>query len=81
MNSAIPFGQPYSNFSAGLQLPNRFDITVAVNNLFDETGYSYSWTGERDNAKWFGDPRYRKQLALDRPRTIWLTLAKGFGGT
>ena len=71
----------YSNFSAGLQLPNQLDIELAVNNVTDERGFSYIWTGESANAEAFGDPRYRQQRAVDRPRTFWLTLRKGFGGT
>ncbi len=71
----------YSTFSAGLQLPNQLDIEINVRNLFDEQGYSYVWTLEGDNADVFGDPRYQRIRALDRPRTIWLTLRKGFGGT
>ena len=71
----------YSTFSAGLQLPNELDIEVNVRNLFDEQGYSYVATWEADDAAIFGDPRYRRIRAQDRPRTIWLTLRKGFGGT
>ena len=71
----------FHNFSAGLQLPNQFDITVNVNNLFDQNGYSYVWRGEADDAAAFGDSRYQQQRAQWRPRTVWLTLTKGFGGT
>ncbi|MEM7431246.1 MAG: TonB-dependent receptor [Pseudomonadota bacterium] len=71
----------YSNFSMGLQLENQWDITLAVNNVFDDRGFSYSWTGEADNAETFGDPRYRIQRAQFRPLTTWLTVRKGFGGT
>jgi outer membrane receptor protein involved in Fe transport len=70
-----------SSLSAGLQLPNQLDITLNVNNLYDQTGYSYVWRGEADDAASFGDPRYRQQRAQWRPRTAWLTLTKGFGGT
>ncbi len=71
----------YSNLSAGLQLPNQLDIELTINNLTDEKGYGFVFTGEADNAELFGDPRYRQQRAQDRPRTVWLTLRKGFGGT
>ena len=71
----------YSNFSTGLQLPNKLDIELAINNVTNEKGFSYVWTGEADNADDFGDPRYQQQRAQDRPRTIWLTLRKGFGET
>lgn len=69
----------YSSFSAGLQLSNQLDIEINVRNLFDQKGYSYVWTGESSDAELFGDPRYREIRAQDRPRTIWVTLRKGFG--
>jgi len=71
----------YSSLSAGLQLPNQLDIEINVRNLFDQQGYSYVWTGESSDAELFGDPRYQQIRALDRPRTIWVTLRKGFGDT
>ncbi len=70
-----------SNFGAGLRLPNALDVSVHVNNLFDQNGYTFTWTGEGNNADQFGDPRYQRQRAQFRPRTVWLTLKKGFGGT
>lgn len=70
----------YSNFSMGLQLPNNLDIELAINNLTNEKGYSFTFTGESGNADTFGDPRYQQQRALDRPRTIWLKFRKSFGG-
>ena len=71
----------YSTFSTGLQLPNQFEIMVNVNNLFDQSGSTYSFTWEGDSADSFNSPRYQQQRAQDRPRTVWLTLKKGFGGT
>lgn len=69
----------YSTFSAGLELPSQWDVEINVRNLFDSNGYSYVWTGEADEAATFDDPRYRKIRAQERPRTIWLTVRKGFG--
>ena len=71
----------YSTLSAGLQLPNQLDIELYVNNVTNESGYSYVGTWEADEAEVFGDLRYRRMRAQDRPRTIWLVLRKGFGGT
>lgn len=70
----------YSSFSTGLSLPNRWDVEVNVRNLFDQKGFSYIWQGEADSATDFNDPRFQQVRALDRPRTIWLTVRKGFGG-
>jgi outer membrane receptor protein involved in Fe transport len=64
-----------------LQLPNQLDIEINVRNLFDQQGYSYIWTGESSDAELFDDPRYRQIRAQDRPRTVWVTLRKGFGDT
>ena len=40
-----------------------------------------SMFGEGGSADSFGSNRYQQQRAQDRPRTAWLTLKKGFGGT
>ena len=71
----------YHTLSAGLQLPNQWDVEVHIRNLTDQSGYSYTWTGESDEAETFHDPRYRRLRAQERPRTIWLSVRKGFGGT
>lgn len=68
-----------SAFSAGLQFANHLDIELNVRNVFDQKGYSYVWTGEAGNAEVFDDPRYRRIRAQERPRTIFLTVRKGFG--
>ena len=69
----------YSTFSAGLQLPNEWDVELNIRNLFDQSNFSYVWTGEASNADAFNDPRYRQIRAQDRPRTYWITVRKGFG--
>ena len=71
----------YSNLSAGVYWPNQWEVLVNINNLFDGNGYNYVWRGEADDATTFGDPRYQQQRAQWRPRTVWVTLRKGFGGT
>jgi hypothetical protein len=58
---------------------NGLDLEIAVNNVTGAKGYNFVFTGESGNAQTFGDPRYQRQRALDRPRTIWLTLRKRFG--
>ncbi|MEM7282305.1 MAG: TonB-dependent receptor [Pseudomonadota bacterium] len=71
----------FSNFSVGLSLENSLDIELNINNVTNENGFNFTFTGESGNAATFGDPRYRQQRAQFRPRTVWLTLRKGFGGT
>ena len=69
----------YSTLSAGLELRNQWDVELQITNLFDENGYTYVGTWESNDAEYFGDPRYRRMRAQDRPRTFWFTLRKGFG--
>jgi len=69
----------FSNLSASLRMANQWDVELHVNNLFDQDGFSYIWTGESENAELFNDPRYRQLRAQFRPRTFWLTVRKGFG--
>ncbi len=69
----------YSNVSLGMQWPNALSVDLVVNNVTNEKGYSYVFTGEGEDAGDFGDSRYQQQRAQDRPRTVWMTLRKGFG--
>ena len=68
----------YSNFSFGLALQNQWDIELNVNNVFDSAGYNYVADGNNGDAALFGDPRFNNIRTLDRPRTIWLSVRKGF---
>ena len=67
-----------SNFHLGLTLPDNLNLTLQVNNVWDQANYSYISTGENDESEWFGDPRYRNMRSLVRPRTIWFNLRKDF---
>ena len=70
----------YATLAAGLQLPSDFDIELHVRNAFNDKGYSYVNTGENDDSALFGDTRWNNLRSLSRPRTVWLTLKKRFGG-
>jgi outer membrane receptor protein involved in Fe transport len=70
----------HSSLSFGLRMQNQLEFDVNVRNLFDEDGYGYVSTGENDDADLFGDPRYHNLRSQSRPRTIWLSLRKRFGG-
>ncbi len=69
----------WSSLSAGLSLPNQWDVDLQIANLFNQDGYTYVFTAEANDAEYFGDPRYRRLRAQDRPRTVWFTVSKGFG--
>ena len=70
----------YSSFSTGLQWDNGWSTDINVRNLFDERGYNYVSTSENDDADLFGDARFHNVRTLDRPRTVWLSVRKNFGG-
>ncbi len=53
---------------------------IGINNLFDETTQTYMNTGIRGYAQEFpGQTRDLTNRNEGRPRTIWLTMRKGFG--
>ena len=62
----------------GLDLPNKLSLTVLVNNVWDQSTYSYVSTGSNGDADDFNDPRYHDLRSIDRPRTVWFTVRKGF---
>lgn len=70
----------YSTLKFGLNLPNQLGIDLQIRNLTDEKGYSYVSTWENDYADLFGDPRFHNLRSQTRPRTVWLSLRKDFGG-
>ena len=68
----------YSNLQVGLNLANGWDVTLHINNLFDQETYSWISTYDNDDADLFGDPRYHNVRSIDRPRTTWLQVKKSF---
>ena len=66
--------------SAGLYWQNNLELDITVRNLFDQQGYNYIERFQNSGAEAFGDPRFRNLRPYDRPRTVWLTVRKGFGG-
>ena len=69
----------HSNFSMGLDLPNNFHVTLKVNNLFDEsTETSINDTIQGYSEEFPGNTRDRLNGNDGRPRTVWLSLRKGF---
>jgi len=70
----------YSTLKFGLNLPSQFGIDLQVRNLFDEKGYTYVATSANGYADLFGDARWHDLRSQSRPRTVWLSLRKDFGG-
>jgi iron complex outermembrane receptor protein len=64
-----------SNLQLGLSLPSQWEITLFVNNLFDDTVVNGISDGT-SNSEYFDDPRWRDVRFLQRPRHYGLTLRK-----
>ena len=68
----------FGKFMVGLDLPNKLELSMKVDNLWDSKGANWISTGEESYADLFSDPRYHNLQARFRPRNIGLTLRKSF---
>jgi outer membrane receptor protein involved in Fe transport len=68
-----------SNFQAGIAFDNDLDLTLRVDNVWDQEVYYIVNTSDNFESGYFGSPRGLDQRTLVRPRTIWLNFRKGFG--
>jgi iron complex outermembrane recepter protein len=68
----------FAKFQVGASLPNKLDLTLTVNNVFNSKGANWVTTSEGWYARQFGDPRYQNMQAQFRPQSIGLTLRKSF---
>jgi iron complex outermembrane recepter protein len=68
----------FAKFQIGASLPNKLDLTLTVNNVFNSKGANWVTTFEGWYARQFGDPRYQNMQAQFRPQSIGLTLRKSF---
>jgi outer membrane receptor protein involved in Fe transport len=66
-----------SNLQIGLDMQNNWSMALMVRNIWNNHGINslYNSTYASD---WFGDPRWRNERTLQRPRTIGLTFRKTF---
>jgi hypothetical protein len=66
-----------SNLQIGLDMQNNWSMVLMVRNIWNNHGLNsmYNTTYQSD---WFGDPRWRNERTLQRPRTIGLTFRKAF---
>ena len=67
-----------SNLSFGLDLSDGLNVTLMINNVFDDNDSTYVSTSPNDYADLFGDNRFHNEQTLERPRTTWLTVRKAF---
>ena len=78
MNGLAP-SWTVSNLQIGLDLQNDLSFTLKVNNVFDESSYSYVSTTLNGYAEIFGQANPVHNIRSDaRPRTAWLTMKKRF---
>lgn len=69
-----------SNLSIGLDdLGNGWDVSLQIDNVFDQTTYSFVNTDSNNYADLFGSNRQRNVRNLAQPRTTWLVVRKTFG--
>jgi iron complex outermembrane recepter protein len=65
-----------ANFQVGLALENDLEISLMVRNVWDRRNVNF--LSSYVYGEFFGDPRYQGIRALQKPRTIGLTLRKSF---
>ena len=69
----------YHNFSVGLTLPSQLNVTLKVNNLFDQDTATYINDSIQGYSEEFPNgTRDRRNANRGRPRTVWLSLRKDF---
>ncbi len=69
----------HHNFSVGLDLPSQLNVTVKVNNVFDDSTGSYINDFIQGYSEEFStQARDRLNQNNGRPRTVWLSLRKDF---
>lgn len=66
-----------SNLQVGLNLRSGWNVSLMARNVWDDRGinslYHTSYAAE-----WFGDPRWRNERTIQRPRTYGLSVTKRF---
>jgi outer membrane receptor protein involved in Fe transport len=68
------------NFQVGLDLPGNLSFTLQVDNVLNESNYSWVSTSGADRAVWFDTEQGYNERSLTRPRTVWFVARKHFGG-
>ncbi|MBT8099833.1 MAG: TonB-dependent receptor, partial [Gammaproteobacteria bacterium] len=69
----------HHNLSAGLDLPSQWNVTLKVNNLFDQDTATYINDQIQGYSETFPTAtRDRRNSNRGRPRTVWLSLRKDF---
>jgi outer membrane receptor protein involved in Fe transport len=66
-----------SNFQVGVNFENDWDVSLLARNVWNDSGINSLYQSTYAS-NWFGDPRFRNERTLQRPRTISLNVRKRF---
>ena len=64
------------NFQVGVEMRNEWDVSLMVRNVWDDR--SVSWLSNPEYGLDFNDVRFNAARSYQKPRTISLTVRKGF---
>ena len=67
-----------ANLQLGAVFNGGFNVTFALNNVWDRRTIDYLDNGGNYQAAWFGDPRYHNVRSYARPRALGVSLSKKF---
>ena len=68
----------YGKLQIGLSMPDKTEITLSLDNVWNSKGANWVTTSEGYYAAQFTDPRYHNMPAQIRPQNIGLTFRKSF---
>ena len=67
-----------ANFQMGLELESQWDISLMVRNVWDRRNVNWLSNLGYGEEPVFSDPRFNRAISFQKPRTISLTVRKGF---
>ncbi len=68
----------YGKLQAGITMPDKLEVTVTLDNVWNSKGANWVTTSESYYAAQFADPRYKNMPAQFRPQNIGITIRKNF---
>ena len=67
-----------ANLQLGASFDSGWDMTIALNNVWDRRTVNYLDNGGNEQAAWFNDTRYHNLRSFAAPRTFGLSMTKRF---
>ena len=68
----------YGKLQAGISMPNKLEVTLTLDNVWNSKGANWVTTSEGYYAAQFADPRFHNMPAQFRPQNIGVTFRKSF---